>query len=313
MKGLSKDGVKSMADTLPKAQVEFFVAKGEDNIGPLTIERIAERIAKSEFAVTDFVYDDSRADWIPLMECEALKAHLRRAKPKAPPPGKSAQQATAPATAPAPAAAPVVTAAPAAAAAPAPAPTPVLRTEAWYVQKSTERHGPFTYHELVRCLQEKTVYDFDFVWKDGMDSWVRIAEHEMFQPERIRQLASQIENNEQQVFLKRQHARLRFESEVIVHDGREVWMGQSYQASVGGSGLVIENATLNPGQMIRLHFAPCDGLPAFNALGEVVGKQFTKDIKGAKSPVKYSVRFLKLDGSAEPQVREYFANSSARN
>lgn len=303
MKGLSKDGVESMADTLSKAQVEFFVAKGEDNIGPLTIEQIAERIAKSEFAVTDFVYDDSRADWIPLMECEALKAHLRRAKPKAPPPGKSAQVVAVSAPAPA----------PVAVAAPAPAPAPAPRADAWYVQKATERHGPFTYYELVRCLQEKTVYDFDFVWKDGMDSWVRIAEHEMFRPEHIRQLASQIQSTDQQVFLKRQHARLKFESEVIVHDDREVWMGQSYEASVGGSGVVIENSTLNPGQMIRLHFAPCDGLPAFNALGEVVGKQFTKEIRGAKSPVKYSVRFLKLDGSAEGQVREYFANHSPNN
>lgn len=301
MNELSKDGVENMADTLPQAQVEFFVAKGEDNIGPLTIEQIAERIAKSEFAVTDFVYDESRADWIPLMECEALKAHLRRAKPKAPPPGKSAQ--TAAPVQPQQAVAPK----------PAPVPAPARRAEAWYVQKATERHGPFTYHELVRCLQEKTVYDFDFVWTDGMDSWVRIAEHEMFRPERIRQLVAQVQDSEQQVFLKRQHARLKFESEVIVHDDREVWMGQSYEASVGGSGLVIENATLNPGQMIRLHFAPCDGLPAFNALGEVVGKQFTKEIRGAKSPVKYSVRFLKLDGSAESQVREYFATHSASN
>jgi len=30
-------------------------------------------------------------------------------------------------------------------------------------------------------------------------------------------------------------------------------------------------------------------------------------VRGAKSPVRYAVRFLKLDGSAEQQVREYFA------
>lgn len=292
---MSNDGVACMADTLPKAQVEFFVSKGEDNIGPLTIEQIAERIASSEFAVTDFVFDDLRADWIPLMECEALKNHLRRSKPKAPPP-KSARTAAP--------AAPVESR-------PAVAPKPASASEAWYVQKATERHGPFTYFELVRCLQEKTVYDFDFIWKEGMESWVRIAEHEMFEPERIRELMAQDPGSaDQQVFLKRRHARLKFESEVIVHDDRDVWMGQAFEASAGGSGVIIENSTLNPGQMIRLHFAPCDGLPAFNALGEIVGKRYSREIRGAKSPVKYSVRFVKLDGSVEPQVREYFASRS---
>jgi hypothetical protein len=47
-------------------------------------------------------------------------------------------------------------------------------------------------------------------------------------------------------------------------------------------------------------------LPAFNALGEIVGKRFSKEVRGVKSPVRYAVRFLKVDGSAEPTVREYF-------
>ena len=112
------------------------------------------------------------------------------------------------------------------------------------------------------------------------------------------------------VFFRRQFPRVRFESEVIVHDDQSVWMGQSFEAGAGGSGVMIENATLKPGQVVRLHFAPCDGLPAFNALGEIVGKRFSREVRGTKSPVRYAVRFLKLDGAAEPQVREYFAKTA---
>jgi len=133
----------------------------------------------------------------------------------------------------------------------------------------------------------------------------------MFQPDRIRDLVAKAETEglltqDQQVFFKRRHARVKFDSEVIVHNDRDVWMGHTLEASLGGSGLMIESAKLSPGQVVRIHFAPTDGLPAFNALGEIVGKSFTKNGRGPQAPVRYSVRFVKLDGSAEPQVREYF-------
>ena len=69
---------------------------------------------------------------------------------------------------------------------------------------------------------------------------------------------------------------------------------------------MIENATLVPGQTVLLHFAQRDDLPAFNALCEIVGKKFTKDVRDAKSPVQYSVRFVKLDAQAEARVQKYF-------
>ena len=69
---------------------------------------------------------------------------------------------------------------------------------------------------------------------------------------------------------------------------------------------MIENATLVPGQTVLLHFAQRDDLPAFNALCEIVGKKYTKDVRDAKSPVQYSVRFVKLDAQAESRVQSYF-------
>jgi hypothetical protein len=316
-----------MADSKAQAQLEFFIAKGDDSLGPWSIEEIVERIGRSELLMTDFVYDDGRADWIPLMECAALQEHLRKSKPKAPPPKMKKPEATA-AVAVA-SVATVATVATVAIAEPiAQALKPAMKTaiselatsapdapksessEEWFVQKGANRYGPMSYFGLVRALQEKTVYDFDFVWQNGMETWVRIAEHPSFQAEKIKELAGSIGKEQTEVFFRRQYARVRFESEVIVHDDQSVWMGQAFEASAGGSGLMIENSTLAPGQVVRLHFAPCNGLPAFNALGEIVGKKYQKEVRGAKSPVRYAVRFLKLDGSAEPQVREYFASQS---
>ena len=300
-----------MSDAAKKTQVEFHVSKGEQQLGPWTINELAERLAKAEIAITDFVYDDGRGDWIPLMECEALKTHLRSAKPKAPPKPQPTTATAAPTVKETVVEQPVKQAQPAAVGTGTTEKLPTASMDGeWYVQKGAHRHGPFTYMSLVKGLQEKSLYEFDFIWKNGMETWVRIAEHEMFQPERIKALQSEAKDG---VFMRRQHARIAFESEVIVHDDRSVWMGKSFEGSVGGSGLTIENSTLQPGQVVRIHFAPVGDLPAFNALGEIVGKRFTKEVRGAKSPVKYAIRFLQIDGSAQHTVREYFESADGKN
>jgi hypothetical protein len=293
---------------MTNAQTEFFVSKGEQQLGPWTVQELAAKVGSQEIAMTDFVFDDAKNDWIALYECEAFQSYMRSQKPKVAPPKKAAPAAQTEA----PKADSLAKAfAPAhkreerveqAAAAPH---STEKTSQEWFVQKGQHRYGPFTYLGVIRALQEKTVYEFDLCWKNGMNEWIRIAEHPEFAPEKIRALTSEA-NNEEQVFTQRQHARVGFETEVLVHDNRSVWLGRAYEGSAGGSGLVIENATLVPGQTVLLHFAQRDDLPAFNALCEIVGKKFTKDVRDAKSPVQYSVRFVKLDAQAEARVQKYF-------
>lgn len=316
-----------MSDTQNHTQIEYYVSKGDQTLGPWTINEIANRLQASEIAITDFVYIEGRDEWIPLMECEPLREKLRAKKPKAPPPpakGATTSSSVNPAEetrkaiAEAEAEAREVAARPeteALAKAFSPrnsGPGNALSDEAaeWFVQKGNNRYGPFTYHGLVRALQEKSIYEFDYVWKAGMEHWIRIAEHEAFTPEKIRELREQTAG-ETGVFFRRQHPRIPFESEVIVHDNRSVWMGKAFEGSVGGSGLMIENATLVPGQVVLLHFAERDDLPAFNALCEIVSKKFQRDVKDSKAPVTYGVRFLKLDSTVEPKVHEYFRKKAS--
>lgn len=329
-----------MSDGQNSNQTEFYVSKGDQTLGPWTMDEIADRLARAEISVTDFVYDESRTDWIPLLECAALKERLRRSKPKAPPPQHTGNKSTPTKGSAEPARNRISTddlliGAMTAETSPTtstgkgdrvenealaraftgqaeevPTETPSqMAAEAasaeWFVQKGNHRYGPFSYMGLVKALQEKSIYEFDFVWKSGMERWVRLAEHEDFRAEKIRGLRDKVKESSG-VFFHRRHPRIPFDSEVIVHDNRSVWMGRAYEGSVGGSGLVIENATLVPGQVILLHFAAREGLPAFNALCEIVSKKYVKEIRDPKAPVSYSVRFLKMDAGAEPAVQEYF-------
>lgn len=300
-------------------QTEFYVTKDETQLGPWTVQDLAARVASGEVAVTDFVFDDAQNDWVALFSCEAFNAHMKSLKPKSAPPKKTV-------TASAPAAQPqVVASAPTLAAVPQSSTQTETQTvtetsnaspasdaspQEWFVQKGAHRYGPFTYFGVVRALQEKTVYEFDLCWKEGMAEWIRIAEHEDFHADKIK-ILTDVTKNVPGVFTQRQHPRVRFESEVLVHDNRSVWLGRAFEGSAGGSGLVIENATLVPGQTVLLHFAERADLPAFNALCEIVGKKFTKDVRDSKSPVQYSVRFVKLDPQAESRVQKYFTESKA--
>ncbi len=292
-------------------QIEFYVTKGEQQLGPWSVQEMAARLAAGEIAVTDFVFDDGQNDWVALFQCAALQAHLNSQKPKSAPP-KKAEHKAAPANE---SVAQVITSAPAPQTTPvAAAPSTKSKDEAqeWFVQKGQHRYGPFTYLGVVRAMQEKTVYEFDLCFKEGMSEWVRIADHADFHVDKIKVL-SDLTENVPGVFTQRQHPRVRFESEVLVHDNRSVWLGRAFEGSAGGSGLVIENATLVPGQTVLLHFAEREDLPAFNALCEIVGKKFAKDVRDPKSPVQYSVRFVKLDAQAEARVQNYFTNQKPNN
>lgn len=292
-------------------QTEFFVNKGETQLGPWTIQELAARVASSEVAVTDFVFDESQNDWVAIFQCAAFQAHLNSQKPKSAPPKRAAAPTATPAAVQTQTQtqdddktvvlAPVQTMSEAQLSG---------ETMEWYVQKGQHRYGPFAHSGVIRALQEKTVYEFDLCWKAGMPEWVRIAQCADFSPEKIRELSSQ-PKKAQGIFTQRQYPRIPFESEVLVHDNRSVWLGRAFEGSAGGSGLVIENATLVPGQTVLLHFAEREDLPAFNALCEIVSKKYVDDVRDAKSPVSYSVRFVKLDAQAESRVQKYFLNSEA--
>jgi len=279
-------------------QTDFIIAKGDQQLGPWSIAQVAAEVAAGNIAVTDFVYDVSKSDWISLFECEALKTHLAQSKPKAPPkPMEASKTATQKETE------NVV-----------PMSTPVTATSSsqegadWYVQKGQHRYGPFTYLQVLKGLQDKTIYEFDMISKDT-ENWCRIAELQEFSADAVRALQ---ETAEPSVFATRRFPRVEFDVEVIVHDNSKVWMGRAFEASAGGTGLVIENATLVPGQTLLLHFAGREDLPAFNALCEIVGKKFSKEIRSENSPVQYAVRFVKLDSKVEKAVQNYFTSSKAK-
>ncbi len=284
---------------------QHHISRNGDTYGPWTVEVIAEKLAKGEIAITDFAWDDVATEWVSLLEFGELKTFLQTRRPAAPP--KVLPVTASPLSEVAqPAASSIVVA------------SSMSDDDAiqWYVTRGPQKFGPFNYFGVVKALQDKSIFEFDYIWKEGMTNWVRLAEHDKFNGDNIRMLLATLEEKKAhgEVFAKRRHARMNIENDVLINDNHSVSPGRMVEGSAGGSGLIIKNSTLIPGQLIHVHFSSLDGLPAFNAIGEIVSKKFSRSARDSHAPIHYGVRFVKMDPAAEERVKNYFKHrASGRN
>lgn len=279
-------------------QTHFYVAQSGETKGPLSVEQIIEEVRAKTLDLVDYCYDEKQEDWIELGKhpvigeqvLEAVNNTLSGINTTNPEEMENTVVEK----------------------------TIVEQQQAvsdpadfeWYVLKGESKFGPFAYRDIVRMLQEKSIFEFDYVWNQNLTTWKRVAELSEFSPECIRDLKDSGNEEISEIFFRRRHVRVGFLSSIIVHDNRHVWKGKSIEVSAGGAGLVIENAMLQPGQTLYLHFKPADGLPPFNAVCEVVSKQYMKGVKDKKTPIRYGVKFTSINTQAQRNLHDFTSKRS---
>jgi hypothetical protein len=182
----------------------------------------------------------------------------------------------------------------------------------WFVLRGENKFGPFSYAELVKMLQEKSLYEYDYVWSHIMSSWQRVAEISDFNPDSIKSLLKSDDPRVEEIFFRRRHARASYGGSIIVHNNESMWKAKGVEISVGGAALVIENAGLQPGQNLFLHFKPGDEVPPFNATCEIVSKQYVDQAKDSQAPVRYGVRFTNISQVSVQSLKDYTKNHSGK-
>lgn len=269
------------------SQKEFVVSKDGKQAGPFSIDTIVSMVQTQQLGVMDYIYDEEAADWLTIIEHKAIQKTIKEFKPKVAPqknPGNFVSMAAA-----------------------------LKKKEnsanrgvaEWYILKGENKFGPFAFHDVIKMLQQKLVFEFDFAWKQGMKSWVRIAELDSFDPTYIQQLQETLMPEISEVFFRRRHRRVYHNGTLIVHDNKSVWKGQAIEISAGGAGVVMENAMLVPGQKIYIHFKPCDELPPFNAIAEVVSKRFVEGVTDRKAPIRYGLKFTSISEDTQETIINY--------
>ncbi len=258
-------------------QTQYYVYINGQQEGPFSVKEVEHKLKAGEMAPSDFIYVEDKSDWISVVDFGPLTEHAKKASPKIVKPAKPEAANS----------------------------EEVVGEAEWYTLKGENRYGPFAFADLIRMLQEKSLFEYEYVWRTGMATWQRVAEVEEFKADKIRSLKNSGEKGVSELFFRRRHKRAKFDGSIIIHNNKQVWKGQSIEISSGGAGLVIENSMIVPGQTLFLHFKPGEGVPPFNAVCEVVSKRFLKGIKHKEQSINYGVKFTNIGDKAQGIVTDF--------
>jgi len=259
---------------------KFYLTQNGKPVGPWSLHEILSNLKGQNISWTDYLYDESRKDWVLLMDHPILVPHFREmahapttsSVPKQNP--KSGRHAE----------------------------VQLSREKEWYALRGDNKYGPFSHLELLKMLQEKQIFEYDYIWNVRLSNWKRLAECEEFKPDKVKALQESGHPELSEVFFRRRHARANYGASLVVHNNRQVWRGESMEISSGGCGLMIENGQLEPGQNLFLHFKAGDGVPPFNAICEIVSKQPPKN---GQPWCRYGVKFTSISRQVQLAIKEF--------
>lgn len=263
---------------------QYYLSRSGTHIGPFSLETVLNKVTVAEHQWTDFVYDETIGEWLMLMEHPEFAIHCSLQAPPVPqikvlPPELEELS---------------------------------LHQKEWFVLRDGNNHGPFCRLEIIQMLQEKTLFEYDSIWKNKMQTWKPLAEVPEFSVEAIRELAESKEEKVTEIFFRRRHPRAAYGASLIVHNSKMVFKGHAFEISAGGAGILIDNNALHPGQSLFLHFQPGDGVPPFNAVCQIVSKQYvTTTATRDEHPIKYGVKFTNLSQSVRESIKNFTSGVKA--
>lgn len=253
---------------------KFFVAHHGIQKGPWSIEEITKHLEDKTLQWNDYIFDENSKDWILILESPHFTQVFNQSF-KNPIKGEKAKNTNDPA-----------------------------RERSWYILKQENNYGPFTQLELIQMLQSKTLFEFDFVWKQGLDSWKRLADVNDFSPDNIKKVYESLKTvpsgTDKEIFFRRKHARVQYGSSLILHDQKQLYKAESLEISAGGAGFLAPNLNFELDKKLYLHFKPSDQVPAFNAICKVVSH-----VDG-----RYGVKFMHVSAAAKEFITEFAKKAS---
>ncbi len=246
---------------------KHFVHQSGQQKGPWTFDEILKEIEASRLQWTDYLFDEQKKDWVLLLDYGPLSERFQF---------WSNQKATSTLL-----------------------PDGALDEE-WFVLKGENKYGPFAFLDMVKMLQDKKLFEFDYIWTKKLAAWSRVADCADFQPEKIKALRDAGKAKAPEVFFRRRHARAMYRASILLHNNTEVWKGRSLEVSPGGAALIIPSVAIKVGDSLFLHFKAGDGVPPFNATCTIVSK---KELRG--NEVRYGVKFTSIAQSIQAAIKKY--------
>lgn len=179
----------------------------------------------------------------------------------------------------------------------------IATSNEWHVLKGETQYGPYTYEEMIRMMQNNTVFSFDYVWSPHLESWTALADLAEFSPDRLRSLAEKNAGETDAGFNRRQHERVYCQLPVYVNDQQTLWEGTAENLSEGGALILMKNPVLLPGHIVHIHFrSRTNSELSFNCTAEILTKRLVKQRIQHDTGIHYAVKFLQKSPAGEKQI-----------
>lgn len=243
-----------------QTKAEWFIAMGEQSVGPMTASEIYERIIGGELTWISYVWKEGMGEWARIADVPTFQAAVPpppAMKPKAQPP--------------------------------APPPTSKkLQAREWFLYYNESQYGPFTEEEVQGLAGVGKITSESFVWKDGMSDWEKIGSLAHFAPV-LKSMPKKESSSE-----KRASPRKPVLAKVIIAEGDKILVGMARDISIGGMQVLADFVPSKVGSRLKLNISPPEPTNAsflpFVAEGLVV--RLHDDRRG------FSFRFDELSANA---------------
>ncbi len=170
----------------------------------------------------------------------------------------------------------------------------------WYILQKDKECGPFAYLDLIKFLQVKKIAPENLVWNKSFEVWKPIYECSEFSAPVIKSLMKTADPTISRTFFRRRYERIEYQSEIIVHQVKKTFKGESIEISPGGAGVWLDTSDLESGQTVFLHFKAALTIPSFNAVCLVVNRD---SIVQGQRLVRYGMQFTSIMKSVQEAIQ----------
>lgn len=156
---------------------------------------------------------------------------------------------------------------------------------------SETEYGPYSLNQLIRAYQENRINHKTYIFCEGLDNWMFIADIPVYES-LFNQLPPSIEEED-----RRNNVRRPFVARLLFHNGQQVYEGVCRDVSVGGLQVLVANAPCKVGDSIKLNVHPDNSNYHFTAEGVIV-----RSLGGNQG---FSMRFQSLSEDAKQTIENY--------
>ena len=91
-----------------------------------------------------------------------------------------------------------------------------LLEKQWFVLRKNKKYGPFKYLDVIKMLNSKSLFDYDYIWNKNFKSWNKISDLQAFSSYYVNQIKNSYLPELGNIFFRRKYKRVKYNAKVFI-------------------------------------------------------------------------------------------------